>query len=352
VVIDVAMTETARLAHYVLPAASQFEKWEATGFNLDFPDNYFHLRKPLFEPPAEALPEPEIYTRLVEKMGLIPKSFPLLSRIARREPRALARWGYMAALALTLVRHKEWIPYAGSIVYRTLGPTLPEGAAAAAPLLPLTIEYATRHADAVRRAGHEGNRLTLGNALFEAILAGHSGVLMSRNEYEDTWTLIGTDDRRVHLAVPEMLEALRALSNEAPVREDYPFILMAGERRSYNANQIYRDPAWRKVDKEGALRMHPDDAATLGLADDSRVICKTERAELEVVVEIDDSLRRGVVTLPHGYGMRYKDSEPLGPAINRLTSTAHCDPFTRTPYHKYVPAQLRKVDRAPMQEVA
>ena len=34
VVIDVAMTETARLAHYVLPAASQFEKWEATGFNL------------------------------------------------------------------------------------------------------------------------------------------------------------------------------------------------------------------------------------------------------------------------------------------------------------------------------
>ncbi|KAF0249771.1 MAG: molybdopterin oxidoreductase family protein, partial [bacterium] len=32
VVIDVAMTETAQMAHYVLPASSQYEKWEATFF--------------------------------------------------------------------------------------------------------------------------------------------------------------------------------------------------------------------------------------------------------------------------------------------------------------------------------
>jgi anaerobic selenocysteine-containing dehydrogenase len=36
VVIDVAMTETARLAHYVLPAASQFEKYEATFSTSNF----------------------------------------------------------------------------------------------------------------------------------------------------------------------------------------------------------------------------------------------------------------------------------------------------------------------------
>ena len=39
VVIDVALTETARQADYVLPAASQFEKWECTFFNLEFPHN-------------------------------------------------------------------------------------------------------------------------------------------------------------------------------------------------------------------------------------------------------------------------------------------------------------------------
>ena len=33
--------------------------------------------------------------------------------------------------------------------------------AAAAPLLPLAVQYATQHYAAVKRAGHEGNRLTL-----------------------------------------------------------------------------------------------------------------------------------------------------------------------------------------------
>jgi anaerobic selenocysteine-containing dehydrogenase len=48
VVIDVAMSETAHQADYVLPASSSFEKAEATFFNLELPNNAFHLRQPLF----------------------------------------------------------------------------------------------------------------------------------------------------------------------------------------------------------------------------------------------------------------------------------------------------------------
>ena len=66
-VIDVAMTETARLAHYVLPGASQFEKPEATFFNLEFPHNTFQLRHPLFDPLPGTLPEPQIWARLALK---------------------------------------------------------------------------------------------------------------------------------------------------------------------------------------------------------------------------------------------------------------------------------------------
>jgi hypothetical protein len=90
-----------------------------------------------------------------------------------------------------------------------LGPTLPGGAAAAASILPLAQRYGSRHDTAVRRAGHRGNRATLGSHLFEAIL----------------------------------------------------------ERRS------------------------------------------------------------GVVTLPHGYGGHYDGHGPLGPAVNRLTSSGHCDVY-------------------------
>lgn len=346
VVVDVAMTETARLAHYVLPAASQFEKWEFTGFNLEFPDNGFHLRHPLFPTFADTLPEPEIYTRLLEKMGVIPKAFPLLSRIARLEPKAGKHLGYVAGLFATFARNKKLVPYAASVLYRTLGPVLPDGAAAAAPLLPLAIQFAEAEPEAVRRAGHAGNRLTLGANLFQAILDARSGLIFSRHRFEDIWRFVKHPDHRVHLAIPEMLDEWRALEHEETPGADYPFILMAGERRSYNANQIYRNPAWRKVDPHGAMRMHPEDAAALGVAEGGKVVCSSALDTLEAVVEIDDGMRRGTVSLPHGYGVRYKDSAPVGPQLNRLTAATHCDPLSRTPYHKYVPVNLRKADAA------
>lgn len=139
-----------------------------------------------------------------------------------------------------------------------------------------------------------------------------------------------------------MLEELSALNTGQMPNGDYPFILMAGERRSYNANQIYRDPQWRKVDPLGALRIHPEDAAELGLESGDSVTCKNEIGSVESVVELDEGMLRGVTSLPHGYGMRYKGSQPIGPQINRLTAAAHCEPLSKTPYHKYVRVEIEK----------
>lgn len=343
VVVDVAMTETARLAHYVLPAASQFEKWECTGFNLEFPTNFFHLRQPLFAPLGEALPEPEIYTRLLEKMGMLPTNIKVLATIARYEPEKTHHLGFLAALGAYLATHKKLMPYAASLIYRTLGSALPKQAAATAPILALAIEYSQKYYHAVKRAGHQGNRITLGSNLFKAFLSKGTAVIMSTHEFAEMWSLIEHKDSKVHLAIPEMLTELQQLKFEKALDEDYPFILLAGERRSYNANQIYRDPKWRKVDPHGALRIHPDDALQLNVKNGDQIICQSATSQQQVVVELDDAIRRGVVTLPHGYGMRYQGSEPIGPQLNRMTARSHCDPLSRTPYHKYVPVHLYPV---------
>src|SRR5712675_2657290 len=72
VVVDVAMTETAQFAHYVLPASTQYEKTEYTLFNFEFPTNYFQVRPAVLPPLPGTLPEPEIYTRLGRALGLLP----------------------------------------------------------------------------------------------------------------------------------------------------------------------------------------------------------------------------------------------------------------------------------------
>src|SRR4030095_6323553 len=124
VVIAVFMTETARLADYVLPAATQFEKHEATFFNFEFPNNVFHLRRPLLSPPDGPLPEPEIHARLVEAAGVFTD--------AELEPlRAAARRGrreFAAAFAEATTANPTLGSLAPVILYRTLGQTLPNRA--------------------------------------------------------------------------------------------------------------------------------------------------------------------------------------------------------------------------------
>lgn len=356
VVIDVALTETARLAHYVLPASTQFEKYEATFFCTGFPTNTFHLRRPLLPPKAGTLPEYEIYRRLLVAMGEIPNSFPLLKMVAkvdRRMPRLrLFPLAFKAAMAM----RPRWQPYATAILVETLGTALPNGAKAAAPLWFAANMYAQRHGKAVRRAGIEDRGIGLGEALFSEILEGESGVKMSTHEYEDTWDFIRYPDGRIRLDVPLMLDALSALAREAetiPARNnDYPLVLIAGERRSYNANTIYRDPNWRKLDREGSLRIHPEDAARLGIADGDQVCCESRRGKVQATAEVSETVRTGMVTLPHGYGMRHPDApangngdsrRQTGPLINELTAADHCDEITKTPFHKWVPVRVTPV---------
>ena len=106
VVIDVALTETARQADYVLPAASQFEKWECTFFNLEFPRN-FPPPPPVLEPLAGTLPEYEIHARLCRALGaytdddLAPLHEAAAARAAPRTPRrSSARHGAPRAARL------------------------------------------------------------------------------------------------------------------------------------------------------------------------------------------------------------------------------------------------------------
>ena len=126
--------------------------------------------------------------------------------------------------------------------------------------------------------------------------------------------------------------------------DEFPLVLIAGERRSYNANTIFRDEAWRQDDAHGALKMHADDASALGLDSGQLVVCESARGAVEARVEITDELKPGVVSLPHGYGMSDPGADgTAGPAINELTASDHCDPIAKTPFHKHVAVRVRAV---------
>ncbi len=344
VVIDVAMTETALEADYVLPASSQYEKWEATFFTLEFPDNYFHLRRPLLEPLDGTLPEAEMHARLCRELGVYNDDDLVELRAAAE--RGLDAYGEAFFRVLGERPHLNGaIPV---VLYETLGPALGEGEEITAVMWGLVQTLAMSDADSIKRAGYEGEGMALGNALFDAMRTTPSGVTFTSDPYEKTWDRMETPDHKINLVVDELVDEFRGLADEDPSGGDdlFPFVLSAGERRSSTANNVMRDPEWRRKHPTTGLRIHSTDAASLGLDDGEKVRICTKRGETVSNVEISDSMLPGHVSLPNGQGLAYPDVDPetdLGVSPNELTSLEDQDWFAGTPWHKHVRARLEKV---------
>ncbi|GAA1212534.1 molybdopterin-dependent oxidoreductase [Pseudonocardia alaniniphila] len=347
VVVDVAYTETAALADYVLPAAAQHEKWEFTLFDFEWPTNYFQVRRPLFEPLAGTLVEAEIYARLFEMLGVLPDAATLaeLTETARSD-----RTNLLRRAGEVMSDHPGLAEIVPVLLYSTLGATLPDGAASIAPLWAGCQRLAGRMTTPLQRAlGSDSTGPELGNELFDRILASPSGTPFSRHTHDEVWELVKRE--RVQLAVPELLEWLDRLDPDAE-RPDpqYPFSLVSGQRRSHNANQILRPPAWRKTDLDGALRARSADLASIGADNGDWVAVATRTGRIVVRAEVDESMRAMQLALPHGFGMSVPDGQGgrvvNGPRINLITDAADRDPIAGTPHHKDVPVLLEPATAA------
>jgi len=345
VVIDVAKTETAREADYIFPACTQYEKLEATFFNFEYPANFHHLRKPLFEPQGNTLAEPEMHARMVE--ALVPFDFTRLEQLKAAAQMGLDAYG-MAAFQF-MAENPDLMPYMIYILYRTLGPTLGKGREAGAIYFGMAQRFAATHSSEVKRAGFSGEGLALGNALFESLLDDPSGTVFSVGDIDETFKKLGHKDKKIHLAIGELLEevdTLAALEDLVQLDEEFPFVLAAGERRAFTGNTMLRDPAWVKNKDMIAMAMHPDDAERLGVSDGENVRLVTRAGAANTPISIDDRLRQGTLSIPNGFGLMYPNEDGAdsvtGVAPNELTSLESKDRFLGTPFHKFVPARVER----------
>jgi anaerobic selenocysteine-containing dehydrogenase len=349
VVIDPAMTETARLADYVLPAACGYEKWEMAGFPNGYPEVYAQLRPPVVAPPGEALPEPEIYARLAEAMGIVKAAPPELEALAAnaRTPEGAMAWlgGAQAAG-----------PGSAELIfwgYRTVGRHLPSPG--------LTAVWARCHENAlgrresvVRALGEEEwaerNPFELAAELFRRMLAHPEGMLFAVQDPERNFEEhMGWEDQRVRLAQQEILAELERAKVTPPPRDpEYPMLLSLGLRTRWTANTIQRDPSWRKGrGPHCALHLSRSDAESLGVAGGDAVRVVTRRGAEELPTAIDPKLRDGHCWVPNGFGAAYPNAdgelEVQGINLNELSDAADRDPISGCPHHKLTLCRVERL---------
>nr|WP_168507654.1 molybdopterin oxidoreductase family protein [Streptomyces sp. S1D4-11]QIY94935.1 molybdopterin oxidoreductase family protein [Streptomyces sp. S1D4-11] len=138
------------------------------------------------------------------------------------------------------------------------------------------------------------------------------------------------------------LPRLRAALRERPAA-----IVLVGRRHLRSNNSwMHNVPALTGGTNRCTLHIHPEDAARLGLADGAAVRVKGAGGEVVAPAEVTDAVRRGVVSLPHGWGhdrpgtrMSHAALDP-GVNVNQLLDGSLLDPLSGTAVLNGVPVEL------------
>jgi anaerobic selenocysteine-containing dehydrogenase len=155
--------------------------------------------------------------------------------------------------------------------------------------------------------------------------------------------VLRTPTGRIELA-PEPLIADVGRLRDSVGRADDRFILIGRRHLRSNNSWMHNVPALSGGTNRCTLQIHPYDAADLGLTDTA--VIKGPGGELVAPVEVTDGIRRGVVSLPHGWGhdrdgtgQQLAASKP-GVNVNQLNDGTHLDPLSGTAVLNGIPVDI------------
>jgi anaerobic selenocysteine-containing dehydrogenase len=335
VVNEIVMSETARLADYVLPCRSFYESWDGSFAPLTYPDVFFQMRRPVVDPPGACLEAGQIFTLIADKLGLVPEIPDSLHTAAGED-----RLGFGAKLMDWASDKPEAIARMPFVLAKTLGREW--GSANLAALWGLLMTAPKTFGQNAARAGFEAG-IDQAERIFQAILDTPQGLWVGQADEKNNLSGLRTPSGKLELFIPEMADRAQALDAAAEkvgltLPDEFPLVLNAGRHMSFNANTLLRNPAWNKDKRACTIAVNADDAKALGLTDGQQVRITTSAGTDVGELEVSDQVRPGMVLIPHGFGLIYED-KVYGINVNRLTKNTHRD-FLGTPLHRFIPCRL------------
>jgi len=155
--------------------------------------------------------------------------------------------------------------------------------------------------------------------------------------------VLRTPTGRIELAPEPLIADVERLRDSVGRARDR-FVLIGRRHLRSNNSWMHNVPALSGGTNRCTLQIHPDDAADLGLTDTA--VIKGPGGELLAPVEVTDGMRRGVVSLPHGWGhdrggtgQELATSQP-GVNVNQLNNGNHLDPLSGTAVLNGIPVDI------------
>ena len=141
------------------------------------------------------------------------------------------------------------------------------------------------------------------------------------------------------------LRGLHAQGAQEPPDADFPLRFVCRRANQFMNSMGQSLPALGQGMQQTPAFMHPDDLAALGLQGGARVKVCSRHGHMLAQVRKDDSLRRGVVSIVHGFGGAMAHASPsderaLG-SVSRLLNMDERDPISGIPRMSAVPVSVQ-----------
>lgn len=244
VVHDLFMTETAELAHYVLPACTHLEKnGLAYSYNVCHGLPYLMVRKKAIEPLHESWSEFKFWKGLATRMG-----------------------------------------------FGELFPWETDEEVVELELKPSGLSYRELKEEKVAGAFYQEKRYGIDEEKGFPTPSGKIEI------YSETFEQAGFDP------LPTYKEPDQSPLSESAPWDKYPLILTTGARSLYFTHTQHRNIGeLKKGSPEPYAEIHPNTAKKFGVEDGDVITVESNRGQIRVKALLTKDMREGVVSIPHGW---------------------------------------------------
>ncbi len=241
VVMDIVMTETAQLAHLVLPAATFLEKTNIPAYGRVYPHPYVILRKKIVEY-EESWPDAQFWLSLAKRMGF-EQHFPW------KDPEEFLDYSFEpSGLSVKMLTEEK-----------------PEG------------------------------------LIYEMKYGGmkESGFLTPSKRveiYSETMAKLG------YAPLPTYSEPVESPVSTPDLAREYPLILTTGSRvLQFLHTRMRNIQRLRKAVPEPFAEIHPQTAGEYGVKEGDMITVSTERGSINIKAKVTEDIMPQVINLPHGW---------------------------------------------------
>lgn len=358
VVVEIAMTETARCADYVLPGTTGYERFGTTIFTGGYPFSTLTFKQQLLKEEAERRDDSAIFIDIMEACGFLPEIPQYLYDIAEEGVKNNDRLAIIQPLDRYLDeigRQDVKMPVLYKIMGKAMGSVSKAVFWAQFIYGVLNIEnamrvgYACPHVHPDMEADPELMPLVIRDQVFFAIDHSPSGNVIAGADGTTEGLIrdhVTYADGRIHVFDETVDKFIGSITPEkeaeaTALTDAYPFLISAGTHSDESGvNTIMKNPDTYAHRQPYVFSMNPEDARAMGFADGQWVKVSTPNGSIKIPLEYNYlNSARGYGKITHHFGL-YFDGKSYGEQVNMLTSAENVDEIAGDAIYRYVPCRV------------